>query len=182
MNITLKRIALICSLLAGAGTALAANQMPDAVYDAAKSEIKYVFKLERDACIGTHGNTQDVCEETAKGREKVALVHLEWQRTGSESERRKLADTRAEVRRDVAEEKCDALSGNAKDACKHKAKADHEQLKAQIQRDQAYVEAREEAEETRLRADYKAASERCDALSGTAKDSCMATARARFGM
>ena len=42
------------------------------------------------------------------------------------------------------------------------------------------IAAENDAIEAKLKADYKVASERCDALSGDAKDSCQASAKARY--
>ena len=40
--------------------------------------------------------------------------------------------------------------------------------------------ARQDARDEKMDADYKVAVERCDALSGAAKDSCVSTAKAKY--
>ena len=61
-------------------------------------------------------------------------------------------------------------------------KAAHDKAKADVKMNKEVREARSEAEETKMKADYKVAAERCDALTGDAKDACVASAKARFGM
>ena len=43
------------------------------------------------------------------------------------------------------------------------------------------AEARRDATEDKRDADYKVAAEKCDALSGAAKDTCMQNAKMRYG-
>jgi hypothetical protein len=42
-------------------------------------------------------------------------------------------------------------------------------------------EAKKDAAEDKRDADYKVAAQKCDALAGNAKDSCIAAAKAQFG-
>lgn len=191
MKSKLHHIVLACTL-AFAGAQVSAQTMQtapgaqtklsSAAYGTAKDQIKQVYKTERDACKSMSANAKDVCEQEAEGREEVALAHLQLQRTGSADDRRKLAEKRLEARYDVAKEKCDDVAGNAKDMCQAQAKTALDKGKADIKMNKEVAEARSEAEETKMKADYKMASERCDSMSGDAKDSCVATARARYGM
>ena len=80
----------------------------------------------------------------------------------------------------AAKAACDSLSGNAKDVCVAEAKAAHDKAKADLKANKQVAEAQSDAMETKLKADYKVANERCDALSGDAKDSCQASAKARY--
>jgi hypothetical protein len=177
---TLTRITLALAL--AGSTVLAQAEMSNAAFDGAKDQIKAAYKAERDACDSLAGNTKDICVETAKGREKVALAHLQVQRSGAPKDQTKLAEARFEARYDVAKEKCDDQAGNAKDVCVKQAKAEHEKAKADVKMNKEIRESRSDAEETKMKADYKVAAERCDTLSGDAKDACVATAKARFGM
>ena len=99
---------------------------------------------------------------------------------------------RAEADYGVAKEKCDELSGNSKDVCVKEANARRvraqadakiEQVAADTQEDSAakQAEARRKAVESKRDADYKVAIEKCDALSGAAKDTCVSDAKLRFG-
>jgi hypothetical protein len=170
--------------LAGAlwalATAASAAPLPKATYDAAKSELKANYKTERTACDSMAGNAKDICVETAKGREEVAMAHLEYQYTGKSSDRAALLKARYEARYEVAEERCDDLGAQQKDVCKAEAKADRDKSKAAAKASKEVDEAIDDAQTAALKADYKVARERCDTLGGNNKDVCLATARARF--
>ncbi len=176
---TLIRAACVLSTGAVCLAASAANITP-AAYDGARNELKSTYKAERDACGSMSGNAKDVCNDTVDGKEKVAMAHLQYLRTGDAKDMAKVVEARYEARYEVAKEMCDDQAGNAKDVCVAKAKADRDKAKADAKMKKATAEARNDAAETKDKADYKLASERCDAMSGNAKDSCMASARARF--
>ena len=44
------------------------------------------------------------------------------------------------------------------------------------------MDAKKDANTEKREADYKAAAERCDSLSGATKDSCVTAAKTQFGM
>jgi hypothetical protein len=171
---------LICALAltAVAGTASAMLSKP--VYSTAKDEVKAMYKAEREGCNSLAGNLKDVCVEKAKGHEKVALAHLEYQYTGKQKDRNDYLEARYEARYQVAKEACDSQAGNAKDVCMAEAKAARDKSKADLKANKAVAEAKDDAMETKLKADYKVAAEKCDALSGNPKDSCQASAKARY--
>ena len=171
---------LLCALVLAALAGTASANLSKPVYDSAKDEIKTMFKTERSACDKMSGNAKDVCVERAKGQEKVALAHLEYQHTGKAKDRHDYMEARYEARYEIAKEACDAKSGNDKDVCQTDAKAARDKAKADLKANKAIAEARDDQMEAKLKADYKAASERCDSLSGHAKDSCQASAKARY--
>jgi len=80
----------------------------------------------------------------------------------------------------VAKEKCDDLAGNAKDVCVKEAKAAHDSAKADLKAHKKIVNAEQDALDTKMTAEYKVAKEKCDALSGDPKDTCVASAKARY--
>ena len=170
-----------CLLAFTGATAWAQAGISDAAYNNAKEQLKAAYKVERDACNTQAGNAKDICVETAKGRENVALAHLQVQHTGAQKDMVKLAEARYDARFEVAKEVCDDRTGNDKDVCMKEAKAMHEKAKAEVKMNKEIREARNEAEETKMKADYKVAAERCDSLTSDAKDACVATAKARFG-
>lgn len=169
--------------LAVAGGALFSAQaatLTPAVYGSAHDQLKSAYKLERDTCSAMNGNAKDICVETAKGREKVAMAHLQYQRSGTTKDMAKLAEVRYEARYELAKEVCDDRTGNAKDVCRAEAKAERDKAKADRKMKKEVAEARAEAADDKMSADYKVASERCDAMDGATKDACTASARARF--
>lgn len=171
---------LLCAIALMGLTGLASANLTRPVYVLAKEEVKSMFKAEREKCSSLAGNAKDVCVERAKGHEKVALANLEYQLTGSVKDRNDYLESRYEARYELAKEMCDAQSGNAKDVCIAQAKASRDKAKADMKADKAVAEAQSDAMETKLKADYQVASERCASLSGEAKDSCQASARARY--
>jgi hypothetical protein len=182
MNSRLSAVRIACALSAGLVCAAAgAATISAASYSAARDDIKAAYKTERDACSKLSGNANDICIENAKGKENVAMAHLQYQRTGSAKDMNKLTEVKYDSRYGLAKELCDDLAGNAKDVCVAKAKADHDKAKADAKMKKSVAEARDDAADAKDKADYKVASERCDAMSGNAKDACMASARARYG-
>ncbi|PTT88317.1 hypothetical protein DBR42_10010 [Pelomonas sp. HMWF004] len=171
---------LLCALaLAGLAGGASAN-ITQPTYAAAKDELKALYKAEHDGCSGMTGNAKDVCVERANGHEKVAMAHLEYQRTGSTKDRNGYLEARFDAKYKLAKEACDDKAGNAKDVCVADAKATHDKAKADLKANKAIATAQNDQMEATLKADYKAANERCDALAGNAKDSCQATAKARY--
>jgi hypothetical protein len=177
-QIRTSRLLCALALIGLAGTASANLTKP--VYNTAKDEVKNMFKAERDKCDSLSGNAKDVCVERAKGHEKVALANLEYQYTGTVKDRNDYLEARYEARYKLAKEACDDKTGNAKDVCVADAKAVHDKAKADLKANKAVAEAQADQMEAKLKADYKAANERCDAMSGDAKNSCQASAKARY--
>jgi len=150
------------------------------------------YKTEKDACASRSGNAKDICLAEAKGKERVAKADAEAAYKNTPKEREDARVTRAEATYDVAKEKCDELSGNPKDVCvkeanaalvKAKADAKVDRVAAETRRDAEtkQVEARNEATKDKRDADYKVAIEKCDALAGAAKDTCVSGAKAQYG-
>jgi hypothetical protein len=150
-------------------------------YSAGKTRISEVYKAEKDACGSLKNNAKDVCIEEAKAREKVAKAELEHDYTGKQSDWVKVLKTRAETNYAVAKEKCDDLAGNNKDVCVKEAKAIETAALADAKLGKKVAEARSDAAKDKRDAEYKVATEKCDALAGDAKSSCIATAKANFG-
>ena len=171
---------LLCAMVLIGLAGVASANLTKPVYSQAKDEVKAMFKVERDKCGSMSGNAKDVCVERAKGQEKVALANLEYQYTGTVKDRNDYMEARYDASYKYAKEMCDDKSGNAKDVCVAEAKAEHDKAKADMKANKKMAEAQSDALETKLKADYKVANERCDAMSGDAKDSCQASAKARY--
>ncbi|QGZ39367.1 osmotically-inducible protein OsmY [Pseudoduganella flava] len=105
-------------------SAFAAAQSTDNnAYKAAHEKAEANYKAAKKQCDSMKGNAKDVCQEEAKvaraqaDRDAVA----QYKNTGNELNRaeRKLADAKY----DLAKEKCDDLSGDAKDSCQAQARS-----------------------------------------------------------
>ena len=179
LNLMTRHILGIASAALCIGAAHAEGNFSKSTYDAAKTDIKNTYKAERDKCSSMTGNSKDVCIETAKGQEKVALAQLEANYTGRPHDEQKLREAKYEARYDIAKEKCDDLTGDAKNVCVQTAKTERDKAKADLKQAKSTADAAEDAESTRMKADYKLAVAKCDTLAGDAKDVCIASAKAR---
>jgi hypothetical protein len=150
-------------------------------YNAGKTRIAADYKADRAACASLAGNAKDICVEQAKGKQKVGLAELEYGYTGKPGDQTKVLVAKAESVCAVAKEKCDDLAGNVKDVCVTEAKAVEAKALADAKVGKQIGEATTQAAAVKLDADYKVATEKCDALAGDAKASCISNAKARFG-
>jgi hypothetical protein len=161
-------------------------------YDTAVKNAEAQNKVDKDACASRSGNAKDICLAEANGKEKVAKANAEAAYKATPKAREDARVARAEATHVVAKEKCDDLSGNAKDVCvkeadaalvRAKADAKVDRVAADTQQDSTakQADARRQAEQDKRDADYKVAVEKCDALSGSAKSTCVSDAKLRFG-
>jgi len=158
-----------------------ATTLTKADYKAGKTRISEAYKADKAACAPLAANAKDICIEEAKGKQKVALAELEYGHTGKTNDHNKVLVAKAESSYAVAKEKCDDKTGNDKDVCVKEAKAIEVAALADAKMGKKIGEARKDAAEDRRDADYKVATEKCDAMSGDAKASCIAAAKAKFG-
>lgn len=169
------------ALMLLATQAQASNFSKD-VYKAAKADLQAMYKAQAKGCDSRSGNAKDVCVETAKGQEKVALAQLEFNYTGTASDELKLYEAQYKASYEIAKEKCDDAKGNDKDVCVKSAKGERDKAEADVKLAKKVTAATEDALEAHVKADFKVAREKCDALSGDAKDVCVASAKARYNL
>lgn len=172
-------------MLAVSGGAFA---MTKAEYKASKDEASAKYKSEKAACKSMSGNAKDICMEEAKGREKVAKADAEAVFEPTDRHRYDARLTKAKAVYNVAKEKCDDQTGNAKDVCRKEAKAafvsakaDAKVAKKTADAGNDKVAARKDAAEDKRGAQYNVAKEKCDALAGEAKSNCVKDAKAKYG-
>ena len=173
---------LVAGLFAGSSFALTPQE-----HKAEKEKIEATYKTAKAQCKSLAGNAKDVCEKQAKGEEKVAKAELKNRQEPNEKNAYKARVARADADYEVAKEKCDDLAGNAKDVCKKDAKAAHVTAVSNAKVTKSahtpgetrgeLAETRKEAAADQRKANYKAAVERCDSLSGDAKTACVADAK-----
>jgi hypothetical protein len=166
--------------------------MSKASYTQAAKDADAQYKLDKEACASLSGNAKDICLADAKGKDSAAKADAEaaYRHTPKARENARIAHAQANY--GVAIEKCDDLAGNRKDVCVKEAKAELVKGKANAKVDRVaadtsheaatkQAEARKDANADKRDADYKVAIEKCDALAGAAKDSCVASAKAQYG-
>ena len=173
------------------GNALAA--MTGEQYKAEKTRISSEYKAKKQKCDSLKANAKDICMAEAKGADKIALAEAEAQYKPSVKHTQDVAMAKADAAYNTAKEKCDDQTGNAKDVCIKAAKAaqvkareDFKVAKVAAQGSAAgsanMADTKKEANDEKREANYKVAKERCDALSGTKKDTCENDAKVKFGM
>jgi hypothetical protein len=158
-----------------------AASMSKADYSAAKTRISSDYKADKKACDSQAGNAKDICVEQAKAHEKVARAELEYSYSGKPADQNKVLVARAESAYAVAKEKCDDLAGNAKDVCVKEAKAVEVKALADAKTGKQVRDVVKDGADAKRDADYKVAAEKCEALAGDAKTSCMDAAKQKFG-
>jgi hypothetical protein len=174
------KASLIVAALLSFSVAQAAN-LTKAEYKAEKTRISAEYKADKKACDALKANAKDICVQEAKAKEKVALAEREFNYTGKAADQTKVLEAKAKSAYAVAKEKCDDLSGNAKDVCVKEAKAVQAKALADLKLGQKVGAARTDAMADKRDADYKVAVEKCGALAGDAKTSCVANAKMSFG-
>jgi hypothetical protein len=162
-------------------TAAQAEMMSKPDYKAGKTRISETYKADKAACHSQSGNVKDVCEEEAKGKEKVARAELEFSYTSKAADSNKVQVVKAKAAYEVSKEKCDDLAGNAKNVCVQEAKAAEQKALADAKMDKDINKAKKTDASEKMEADYKVAIEKCDGLAGDAKASCVTTAKGKFG-
>jgi len=161
-------------------------------YDTAFKNAETQYKMDKDACSSRSGNAKDICLAEANGKEKIAKADAEAAYKSTPKAREDARVTRADATYNVAKQRCDELSGNPKDVCvkqanavliKAKADAKVDRVSADAKQDSAMKEAdaRKQAAEDRRDADYKVAIEKCDAFTGSAKNTCVSNAKVQYG-
>ena len=198
---SLHTVALALGLVFSAGAM--AQTSSETEYKAAKDKIAAEYKSSKAACKSMSGNARDICQEEAKGKEKIDKAELEVTYRPESKTRYQARLARAEAVYGVAKERCDDFAGNAKDVCVKEAKSAQVAAKAdakvQLETTKANtdanktsadarsdasekkVEARKDATADKMDAEYKVAAEKCESLAGDAKTACMNDAKARFG-
>ena len=126
------KLSLIVAGLMAVSSGFAADKMSKDDYKAAKDKISADYKAARELCKPMKDNAQDVCEKEAKAKEKIAMAELDFNRSGKDTDRVKVAQVKADQDYEVAKEKCEDLQGEAVVACKKEAKAAQDKVKADL--------------------------------------------------
>ncbi|MBC7682581.1 MAG: hypothetical protein H7172_09630 [Ferruginibacter sp.] len=174
-----KASVLVASMLVLSGAHAATLSSDD--YSVGKTRISADYKTDKAACGSLADNAKDICMEEAKAKEKVATAELKYAYSGKPADHVSAMQVKAETAYAVAKEKCDDKAGNDKSVCVKEAKAVEVKAKADAHATEKVGDARKDAAEDKRDADYKVAAQKCEALAGNAKDSCIAAAKAQFG-
>ena len=166
---SVRTCAQICAFAAAALLAGSAAAVTKDEYRATKDRIGTEYKAAKAKCDALSGQPKNLCVAEAKAAEKRAKAR----------EKAVIAD--AEATYMVAKEQCATKTGNEKDVCVKAAKAAETKAKADAKAARKTTVAKADAKDTKREADYKVAREKCDPLTGAAKDKCVADAKAKYG-
>ena len=95
----------LIALVAASFVATASMAMQPAEYSVAKDRISADYKVHKEKCDALSGNAKDICQEEAKGNEKVAKAELDAQYKPSKKADYKVRKERADATYEVAKEK-----------------------------------------------------------------------------
>lgn len=202
ISMTRTRTTLITALLLASACAASATTLSRMEYKSGKNEIAATLKAAKLACDTRTGNANDICIEEAKGAERVSLAELQARYEPSTQHSYAIGVARAKADYAVAKEKCDDQNGNPKDVCRKDARAvyttamaeaklteetrtNNSKAAAEISEAKATAmdknaSAQKIASNDIRDADYKAATEKCDAFAGDVRSNCVAEAKVRF--
>ena len=178
-TLTFKTSCLVVALLAWPAVQAATLGRDD--YKAGKTRISADYRSDKMACGALAGNAKDVCIEQAKAKEKIARAELEFSYTARASDQNKVLVVKAKTAYAVAKEQCDDQAGNARDLCVKEAKAVEVKALTDARMGEDIAEVRQDGAQDKRDADYKVALEKCDAMAGLAKTTCVTDAKAQFG-
>ena len=183
---------LTCACIAAAGmlsttAASAADAAAKDRYEASQKSAEADYKAAAARCDDMKDNAKKVCVEDAKGREKIAKANAEADYKQTPKARYDAAVVKADADYSVAKLRCDDKKGNDKDVCvkdaeaaKTKAYGDAKVMRTSRESSKDTMAARQDANADANKAQYKAALERCDSLTGVSKDNCVADAKSRY--
>jgi hypothetical protein len=189
------------------GVAFSSGAMAQAVtkedYKAREQKIAAEYTTAKKTCDSLKDNKRDICLAEAKGNDSVARAELEALNKPSAKARHNVLVTKADAEYAVTKEHCDDLTENAKAVCLKEAKAKETSAKAnadvQLKTVNANAEAstkttdannaakatasdaRKDAVEDKTAAQYEVEKTKCDAWTGSAKDTCLKQAKEHFG-
>jgi hypothetical protein len=183
-SIELSRIASATALFVGAFVCHGAVQAAGdkTAYDQSRSTSKGAYEVASKRCDTLSGNAKDICVAEAKAVRTRADGEAEAAYKNTPKAREHALHETAEADYKVAKERCDDKAGNEKDVCIKEAKAAMTKVKADAKAAKKTTEARVDASKDKREADYKVAAEKCDALNGDAKSTCVSQAKSRYGM
>lgn len=93
----------------------------EAAFDARKAIAKAELKMAGEKCDDLNGNPADVCRKQAEANYTVAMADAKA-RLKSKEAMAEAAEQKADANYEAMKAQCDALSGDAKDACIGRAK------------------------------------------------------------
>ncbi|HEY2559725.1 MAG TPA: hypothetical protein VGI48_08470 [Caldimonas sp.] len=180
LALLVRALALVAGTLTLAAGAHAAGDKN--AYESAKASAKSTYEAAAKQCDAMKDNARDICIAEAREARTRTEVDAEAAYKDTPKARAHAVEEVAEAHYKVAKERCDDRTGNDKDVCIKVAKAELTKTKANANAHLKSTEAHNDAAKDSREADYKVAAEKCDAMSGDAKSTCVKRAKAKYGM
>lgn len=112
--------------LLAAGLCVTPAMASDAAHEAAMEQAEANYEAAKKHCDTMSGNTKDVCIKQAQATKVNAEANAKANRNHYETSKDAQQD-KMYARYKLEKEKCDALSGDAQDACVERAKTNYMQ-------------------------------------------------------
>lgn len=171
---------LLGSTFALTGNAMARDDQTKVAYRHAVDNADADFRLARERCKDLKSVEKNICVAEAKALHERARAVAKVDYEGTPKSEMEARKSIAEADYDLARAKCGGLSGNEKSVCMKAAAAARTADIADAAAARKIVEAAREAVEAKIDANYKVATEMCDALKGAEKAKCITTAKTEF--
>jgi hypothetical protein len=169
-------------------TASLAQAMSDSSYLVAKEKIELDVRMAKSSCIVFSGNAKDICVAQAKGTEMLAEAELDASYKPTPKTHYLASAAKASADFAVANERCDDLSRNTRNACRKEAKAAEISAKADAKAQLRSIEARDLAMKKSANArngasikSYEVVKAKCAIYSGNSRQNCLNHAKLIFG-
>jgi hypothetical protein len=154
----------------------------NAVADAREDKMDAQIKLAKEKCEALTGDAKNVCLKDAQARSGPTTASS-YSTAGTERQNKaeyNATIARADADYKVASEACNSQKGHDKEVCIQQAKANRDTAKADANAALKSKDAVADARDDKLVAQYKVAKEKCEALTGDAKDACVKEAKVRY--
>jgi hypothetical protein len=169
------------AMLAFGQLASATTVQTHAEYTAAIDRASADYKNARAKCEPLAGHDKDMCVVEAQAGEKraKALAESNYKGTTASLTDNRIANADADLM--VAKVACEPKAAQEKEVCVKEAQATQVKLVADAKAHKTAVDAQTDARADTRDAQYKVALAKCDAMSGTERDSCVTSANSSFG-
>jgi len=169
------------AMLAFGQLAGAATVQTHADYTAAIDRASADYKNAHAKCEPLAGHDKDMCVVEAQAGEKRAKALAEANYKGTTESRTDSRIANADADLMVAKVACEPKTAQEKDVCVKEAQATQVRLVADAKAHKTAIDAQADARADTRDAQYKVALAKCDAMSGSAKDTCVTSANSAYG-
>lgn len=139
------------------------------------------FRDAHAVCDTLQGNAQTICVEEAKLAQTIAKGSAEARYKNTAQARTKASTDIANAQYAVAKARCEDKQDNDKDACLRYAVAAHAMALAQAKSGTVMAQVVTDSRDAKPDAAMMAALEKCNALTGISKESCVADLKSKIG-